>query len=183
MSAFHELGISPEIIRAIEEENWLLPTPIQAEAIPLILGGGDVCAAAETGSGKTGAFGLPALQIVNEAKRNIAVIAKDKGTVGLTRNVVLDVDDKDPYVFVNEDGLECRSTADKKWVGIRGNVGIFSGKYIYEVQVLADGLLRVGWAMSISSFEIGKDETSFGYGATAKKTSLKTMVKHSHVVT
>ena len=68
--------------RAIEEMGWLLPTPIQQEAIPLILGGGDVMAAAETGSdalelclifdlprllvlgtGKTGAFGLPALQV------------------------------------------------------------------------------------------------------------------------
>ena len=39
-----------------------LPTPIQAEAVPLILGGGDVMAAAETGSGKTGAFALPVLQ-------------------------------------------------------------------------------------------------------------------------
>ena len=43
-----------------------LPTPIQTEAIPLILGGGDVMAAAETGSGKTGAFALPVLQIVHE---------------------------------------------------------------------------------------------------------------------
>ena len=40
-----------------------LPTPIQAEAVPLILGGGDVLAAAETGSGKTGAFALPVLQV------------------------------------------------------------------------------------------------------------------------
>lgn len=40
-----------------------LPTPIQAEAVPLILGGGDVMAAAETGSGKTGAFALPVLQV------------------------------------------------------------------------------------------------------------------------
>lgn len=43
-----------------------LPTDIQAEAIPLILGGGDVLMAAETGSGKTGAFCLPVLQIVWE---------------------------------------------------------------------------------------------------------------------
>lgn len=43
-----------------------LPTPVQTEAIPLILGGGDVMAAAETGSGKTGAFVLPILQTVHE---------------------------------------------------------------------------------------------------------------------
>ena len=43
-----------------------LPTPVQSESIPLILGGGDVMAAAETGSGKTGAFAMPILQLVHE---------------------------------------------------------------------------------------------------------------------
>lgn len=47
-----------------------LPTDVQAEAIPLILGGGDVLMAAETGSGKTGAFCLPILQIVWEAMKD-----------------------------------------------------------------------------------------------------------------
>lgn len=42
----------PEIAQAVEEMDWLLPTDIQAESIPLILGGGDVLMAAETGSGK-----------------------------------------------------------------------------------------------------------------------------------
>lgn len=48
-----------------------LPTDIQADAIPLILGGGDVLMAAETGSGKTGAFCLPILQIVWETLKNV----------------------------------------------------------------------------------------------------------------
>jgi ATP-dependent RNA helicase DDX1 len=53
------LGLLPELVYAVEEEaGWLLPTDIQDEAIPLILGGGDVMASAETGSGKTAAFGL-----------------------------------------------------------------------------------------------------------------------------
>ena len=46
----------PELVQAVDEIGWSLPTDIQAEAIPLILGGGDVLMAAETGSGKTGAF-------------------------------------------------------------------------------------------------------------------------------
>ncbi|OTF83318.1 hypothetical protein BLA29_005061 [Euroglyphus maynei] len=50
MTAFEEMGIMPEIGKALEEIDWLLPTNIQAEAIPLILGGGDVLMAAETGS-------------------------------------------------------------------------------------------------------------------------------------
>lgn len=72
MADFERLGVCPEIIQAIEEDGWLLPTPVQDEAIPLILGGGDVCVAAETGSGKTGAFGIPCLQIVCETLQNKA---------------------------------------------------------------------------------------------------------------
>lgn len=48
-----------------------LPTDVQAEAVPLILGGGDVLMAAETGSGKTGAFCLPVLQIVWETFKDL----------------------------------------------------------------------------------------------------------------
>lgn len=47
-----------------------LPTDVQAEAIPLVLGGGDVLMAAETGSGKTGAFCLPIMQIVWETLKD-----------------------------------------------------------------------------------------------------------------
>lgn len=50
---------------------YRLPTDVQAEAIPLILGGGDVLMAAETGSGKTGAFCLPVIQIVLETLKDI----------------------------------------------------------------------------------------------------------------
>lgn len=51
--------------------TYRLPTDVQAEAIPLILGGGDVLMAAETGSGKTGAFCLPILQIVWETFKDL----------------------------------------------------------------------------------------------------------------
>lgn len=69
MSAFEELGICPELAQATEEAEWTLPSDIQAECIPYILTGRDVAAAAETGSGKTGAFALPCLQIVHEELR------------------------------------------------------------------------------------------------------------------
>ena len=59
----------PGLIRAADDANWLLPTAVQAEATPLILGGGDVLVAAETGSGKTGVH-VPVLQIVHESLRN-----------------------------------------------------------------------------------------------------------------
>ena len=57
--------------KAVEDMDWMLPTDVQAEAIPLILGGGDVLMAAETGSGKTGAFCLPILQITWESLKDL----------------------------------------------------------------------------------------------------------------
>ena len=66
-AAFEEVGLCPELIVAADRAGYALPTPIQSEAIPLALTGGDVLASAETGSGKTFAFGAPTLQLVHEA--------------------------------------------------------------------------------------------------------------------
>ncbi|MBI3144632.1 MAG: DEAD/DEAH box helicase, partial [Pseudogulbenkiania sp.] len=60
--SFAELGLSPEILRAIDEQGYSEPTPIQAKAIPLVLSGRDLLAAAQTGTGKTAAFMLPILE-------------------------------------------------------------------------------------------------------------------------
>ncbi len=59
---FSELGLSPDLLRAIAEAKYLSPTPVQAAAIPPILLARDVRARAQTGSGKTAAFALPMLQ-------------------------------------------------------------------------------------------------------------------------
>ena len=58
---FESLGLSPALLRALSENNYTTPTPIQAEAIPLALAGRDVLGGAQTGTGKTAAFGLPLL--------------------------------------------------------------------------------------------------------------------------
>jgi len=60
-SAFHGLGLAEPIVRALSADNYLTPTPIQAQAIPAILAGGDVLGIAQTGTGKTAAFALPIL--------------------------------------------------------------------------------------------------------------------------
>ena len=59
---FSALGLSPHLNRALEQINYVAPTPIQTAAIPAILSGRDVWACAHTGSGKTAAFALPLLQ-------------------------------------------------------------------------------------------------------------------------
>jgi ATP-dependent RNA helicase RhlE len=59
---FSELGLSPELLRAVTEAQYQTPTPVQAAAIPPILLGKDVRGCAQTGSGKTAAYALPMLQ-------------------------------------------------------------------------------------------------------------------------
>ena len=59
---FDELGLAPELLRAITEQGYTTPTPIQAQAIPVVLSGKDLMGGAQTGTGKTAAFTLPLLQ-------------------------------------------------------------------------------------------------------------------------
>lgn len=70
MKTFEELGVSLEIRKAIEEMGYENPMPVQEEVIPYLLGNrNDVVALAQTGTGKTAAFGLPLIQKINVSKR------------------------------------------------------------------------------------------------------------------
>ncbi|MBC7368972.1 MAG: DEAD/DEAH box helicase [Undibacterium sp.] len=66
---FSQLGLSAPLVRAVADQNYAAPTPIQAAAIPAALRGGDVRASAQTGSGKTAAFVLPILQQLSANRR------------------------------------------------------------------------------------------------------------------
>lgn len=96
-----------------------LPTDIQSEAIPLILGGGDVLMAAETGSGKTGAFSLPVLQIVWETRFG----TKEK-KVKPTDRWLLSSIDRDVELGLDATNLRAQSRDAKRWQGVRANKGI-----------------------------------------------------------
>jgi ATP-dependent RNA helicase RhlE len=65
---FSELGLKTELLRAVEENGYREATPIQQQAIPLILTGADVLAGAQTGTGKTAGFTLPLLQRVHQTR-------------------------------------------------------------------------------------------------------------------
>jgi len=65
--AFTSLGLSKALLRAVAEQGYAAPTPIQAQAIPAVLDGRDLLAAAQTGTGKTAAFTLPLLQRLTES--------------------------------------------------------------------------------------------------------------------
>src|SRR6188474_3520818 len=59
---FANLGLSADLVRAVAEHGYTIPTPIQIQAIPAVLSGGDLLAGAQTGTGKTAGFVLPILQ-------------------------------------------------------------------------------------------------------------------------
>ena len=64
LMAFPDLGLSEDVLRAISDAGYHMPTPIQAEAIPYVLMGRDICGCAQTGTGKTASFTLPMIDIL-----------------------------------------------------------------------------------------------------------------------
>ncbi|BHF69464.1 ATP-dependent RNA helicase ddx1 [Sparganum proliferum] len=172
-----EMGVMPEVSKAIQEMDWILPTDIQSEAVPLILGGGDVLMAAETGSGKTGAFCIPVIQIVYETIKDLESGKTERshpaavGPAGVAnQHVHLNAFDRTEALAIDPDGLLCQSRDPAGWHGARANRGVRNkGKYYYEAKVTDDGLCRVGWSTLHASHDIGTDVESFGFGGTGKK--------------
>ena len=68
MSNFESLGLSKQLLQSVKKEGYTVPTPVQEQAIPLLLKGHDVLGVAQTGTGKTAAFALPILQILARKK-------------------------------------------------------------------------------------------------------------------
>ncbi len=71
---FSELGLSPEILKAIAKLGFEQAAPIQAEAIPVLMLGKDVVGQSQTGSGKTAAFGIPAIEKTDPQDRAVQVL-------------------------------------------------------------------------------------------------------------
>ena len=71
---FDTLGLDPKILRAITEMGFEEPSPIQAKAIPEVMAGHDVIGQAQTGTGKTAAFGIPLLQKIDPKNRKLQAI-------------------------------------------------------------------------------------------------------------
>ena len=79
---FTDLGLAPELLKAIELQGYDKPSPIQEKAIPVVLEGRDIMAAAQTGTGKTAGFTLPILQ-------RLAEVEKPKGTGNQARVLII----------------------------------------------------------------------------------------------
>src|SRR5215208_7154153 len=86
--SFAELGLAPDVLRAIDDAGYTTPTPIQAAAIPLALRGRDLIGLAQTGTGKTAAFTLPIVhRLLGGPRRTRALILTP------TRELCMQVDE------------------------------------------------------------------------------------------
>ncbi|XP_067652887.1 ATP-dependent RNA helicase DDX1-like isoform X2 [Haliotis asinina] len=178
MTAFEEMGVMPEIGKAVEEMDWSLPTDVQAEAIPMILGGGDVLMAAETGSGKTGAFCLPILQIVHETlitQREGKSTKAPKGkSGGSSSKWKMNMFDRGDAMAIDPDGVLCQARDPQGWHGTRSNKSVAGqGRYYYEATVTDEGLCRVGWSTDRATLDLGTCKFGYGFGGTGKKSNGK----------
>jgi ATP-dependent RNA helicase RhlE len=72
---FDQLGLTPDLLRTVAAQGYTVPTPVQAQSIPLVLAGRDLLAGAQTGTGKTAAFVLPILQLLNANRPAPRVLA------------------------------------------------------------------------------------------------------------
>lgn len=79
---FNDLKLTPAILKALGKENYTAPTPIQEQAIPVVLAGRDLFGCAQTGTGKTAAFALPIVQLLTEQQSK-------PGRVRRTRSLIL----------------------------------------------------------------------------------------------
>lgn len=168
---FEALGLMPELLHSISELDWALPTSVQDEAIPLILGGGDVMAASETGSGKTAAFCLPIIQCVYERLRETEQKTTDE-VLGSCNVRLSSIQRSIELIISPDEGLDCKSPPGvNKWIGVRATHGVKSGKYYYEVTSQGNGTYRVGWSTTSAHLELGKDAYGFGYGGSGFKST------------
>src|ERR1700758_2374535 len=76
--SFDSLGLSEPLVRAVHELGYTSPTPIQTQAIPAVLNGGDLLAGAQTGTGKTAGFTLPILQLLSTSAPSAAASASKR---------------------------------------------------------------------------------------------------------
>lgn len=89
-SPFLDLGLNRDIVGVLQSMGWTVPTPIQTEALPLAMSGGDVIGLAMTGSGKTGAFALPLIQQVTPGQGIRALILSPTREIALQTKAFVD---------------------------------------------------------------------------------------------
>jgi len=121
---FESLGLAAELVRAVHEEGYTVPTPVQAQAIPFILAGRDVLAGAQTGTGKTAGFTLPMLQHLAHHAHHGGRHAVRALVLTPTRELAAQVEES---VRVYGKYMSCRSTLVFGGVGMQPQIDALRG--------------------------------------------------------
>lgn len=91
---FQDLKLIPPILKALAKENYVTPTPIQEQAIPAVLAGRDLLGCAQTGTGKTAAFSLPILQLLNQQPSGTGPVRRIRSLILTpTRELAIQIED------------------------------------------------------------------------------------------
>lgn len=99
MKTFKQLGVCGEILRAITEMGFSTPMPVQEQVIPYLLeGGNDVIALAQTGTGKTAAYGIPLLQKLDPSAKRVSQALVLCPTRELCLQITDDINDFSLYI-------------------------------------------------------------------------------------
>ncbi len=136
-SSFEQLGLTPELLRAVVAQGYIEPTPVQAQSIPIVLARRDLLASAQTGTGKTAAFVLPILQLLNASRPAPRPMSpgqlRPRGSTGLpirclvltpTRELALQIEES---VRTYGAGRPIRSTTIYGGVGFQPQVNALRG--------------------------------------------------------
>ena len=191
-----DMGLPDDILTAINTNfpSWTLPTDVQDECIPIILGGGDCLASAPTGSGKTGAFAIPTIAVCeewyahDERRRKSTLLPPPSPTattetIPIAKATTVSTIDRSPSVSVSPCGLIVQSRPANSWAGGRSTVGVKSTststtsstmlatKFYYETTIEDEGIVRLGFSTLKSKLELGKDPSGYGFGGTGMKSN------------
>jgi ATP-dependent RNA helicase DeaD len=140
---FSELGLSPEILKAVEAMGFDQPSPIQAQAIPVALEGRDVVGQSQTGSGKTMAFAMPVVQMLDAKERGVAALVMCP-----TRELAMQVCEAVHKLTQHKPGIKAvpiygGATFDRQIRGLRDGAQIVVGTPGRILDFIERGVLRL----------------------------------------
>jgi ATP-dependent RNA helicase RhlE len=134
LTTFDQLGLTPELLRAVAGQGYTEPTPVQARSIPIVLAGRDLFASAQTGTGKTAAFVLPILQLLNATRPTPAPVTPSqrrlRGATGLPIRCLVLTPTRELALQIEENVRTYGSERPVRSTTIYGGVG-------FQPQVLA----------------------------------------------
>jgi ATP-dependent RNA helicase DeaD len=140
---FSELGLSPEVLKAIDRLGFEQASPIQAEAIPILMAGHDVVGQSQTGSGKTVAFGVPAVEKVDPLKRVVQVLI-----LCPTRELAVQVSEEIHKLVAFKRGIHALpiyggQSYERQYMGLRAGAQIVIGTPGRVMDHMRRGTLRL----------------------------------------